>query len=317
MVQEQTAIAIEEHIHSLSYVIITPVRNEAAFIRETLRSVTAQTVKPAEWIIVNDGSTDETEDIIARYAAHYSWIKLINRQDRGYRQRGPGVVDAFYEGLGRITHTDYDIVVKLDGDLSFKPNYFEELLKQFAANPGLGIASGQPYVFDGKEWVTEKPLIPCTHGPTKVYRRECFEAIGGIQRSLGWDGIDDWKARMLGWQIASFEHLRVLHHRKWGMATGNFKSKIEQGQGAYFMGYHPLYMIARGIRRMVDRPYVIGGLLMIWGYVASWLTGYERIADPELLRYLRRTQLKLLASRVWPWRLRSSPGSSLNAAKQL
>jgi glycosyltransferase involved in cell wall biosynthesis len=276
------------------YVVISPVRNEAQFIEQTIQAMINQTVKPSEWIIVNDGSTDETGDIVARYAAHYSWIKPINRQDRGYRQRGPGVVDAFYEGFGQITHTDYEVVVKLDGDLSFEPSYFEELLKQFAANPRLGIASGQPYVFDGKEWVTEKPLIPCTHGPTKLYRRECFEAIGGIQRSLGWDSIDDWKARMLGWQTASFEYLRVLHHRTWGAATGALKSRVEQGQGAYFMGYHPLYMLARCIRRMVDRPYVLSGLAMLWGYFSDWLKRREKVNDPAMIRFLRQNQLRRL-----------------------
>jgi len=296
---EQPTEVTASRKNSLSYVIITPVRNEAAFIEKTLHSVAAQTVRPAEWIIVNDGSTDETGDIVARYAEHYSWIKLINRQDRGYRQRGPGVVDAFYKGFSQIAHTDYDVVVKLDGDLSFEPNYFEELLNQFAANPRLGIASGQPYVLEGKEWTTEKPLIPCTYGPTKLYRRECFEAIGGIPRSLGWDGIDDWRARMLGWQIVTFENLKVLHHRTWGAATGALKSRVEQGQGAYFMGYHPLFMLVRGVRRMADKPYVIGGLMMLWGYVTSWLTRKEQV-EPELVCFLRRTQLRVLASLVWP-----------------
>lgn len=279
------------------YVVITPVRNEAAYIEETLTSMVAQTVKPAQWIIVNDGSTDRTGQIVSDYATQYPWIRLINREDRGFRQRGPGVVDAFYEGFGQITHSRYDIVVKLDGDLSFEPNYFEELLNQFAANPGLGIASGLTYVFHGNEWVTEKARHSCTQGPTKLYRRECFEAIGGIQRSLGWDGIDDWKARMLGWQTVTFEYLRVLHHRAEGAAAGTLKSRVEQGQGAYFMGYHPLYMFARGIRRMISRPYVIGGCVMIWGYVASWLARREQV-EPELVRFVRRTQLRLLASLV-------------------
>lgn len=297
MTQEQVTSEIKEQARPPSYVIVTPVRNEAAFIEKTLCSIIAQTARPAEWIIVNDGSTDETEDIVARYVARHPWLRLINRQDRGYRQRGPGVVDAFYEGFDQITYANYDIVVKLDGDLSFEPDYFEELLKQFAANPKLGIASGQPYVFNGKDWVTGKSLLPCTQGPTKLYRRECFEAIGGIRRSLGWDGIDDWTARMLGWQTVTFKHLRVLHHRTWGAATGSLKSRIEQGQGAYFMGYHPLFMLVRGIRRMVNRPYVVGGCAMIWGYVGSWLARREQV-EPELIRFVRRTQLQLLASLV-------------------
>jgi biofilm PGA synthesis N-glycosyltransferase PgaC len=304
--QNQTAIEVEKRTCLPRYVIITPVRNEANFIEKTLRSVTAQTVRPVEWIVVNDGSTDETGDIVTEYAVRYPWVGLIDRQDRGYRQRGPGVVSAFYEGFNQITHLDYDVVVKLDGDLSFDPNYFEELLKQFAANPSLGIASGLPHVFNGKEWVAETSLIPRTHGPTKLYRRECFEAIGGIRRSLGWDGIDDWQARMLGWQTVTFDYLRVLHHRAYGAATGTIKSKIETGQGAHFMGYHPLYMVARCIWRMMDKPYVIGGLFIFWGYIVSWLTGRERIDDHELIHYLRRTQLEQLVSRIRPGRLGSN-----------
>ena len=279
------------------YVVITPVRNEAAYIEKTLTSMVAQTVKPAQWIIVNDGSADRTGQIVSNYAAQYPWIRLINREDRGFRQLGPGVVDAFYEGFGQITHTDYDVVVKLDGDLSFEPNYFEELMNQFAANPRLGIASGVPIELNGGKWDTWKALHSCTHGQTKLYRRECFEAIGGIPRSLGWDGIDDWKARMLGWQTVAFEYLRVLHHRIQGAATGTLKSRVERGQGAYFMGYHPLYMSLRGIRRMINRPYVIGGCAMIWGYVASWLARREQV-ESELVRFVRRTQLRLLASLV-------------------
>jgi len=181
---------------------------------------------------------------VSGYTAQYPWIRLINREDRGLRQRGPGVVDAFYEGFGQITHTHYDVVVKLDGDPSFEPNYFEELLNQFVANPRLGIASGQIYVFNGKEWVTGGALHSCTQGPTKVYRRECFEAIGGIQRSLGWDGIDDWHARMLGSETVTFKHLKVLHHRNEGAATGRLKSRVEQGRPSTIIGRLPPYLSA-------------------------------------------------------------------------
>ncbi|MFZ5917459.1 MAG: glycosyltransferase family 2 protein [Chloroflexota bacterium] len=292
MVQEHTETG---PIPPLTYVIISPVRNEAAFIEKTLRSVTEQTVKPAEWIIVNDGSSDGTESIVAPFAERFDWLRLIHRQDRGFRQRGPGVVEAFYAGFEQITHTDFDIVVKLDGDLSFGPDYFQELLQQFAANPRLGIASGQTYVFDGQAWTAGTPLHDCTQGPTKLYRRECFEAIGGIPRSYGWDGIDDWKARMLGWHTETFRRLQVLHHRAEGEATGLLKSRIEQGRGAYFMGYHPAYMLARVARRMVTPPYVTGSLAMAWGYVSSWLARKEQI-EPELARYVRRSQLEILIS---------------------
>jgi glycosyltransferase involved in cell wall biosynthesis len=277
------------------YVVITPVRNEATHVGKTLTSMVAQTVKPAEWIIVNDGSTDGTEQIVSDYAARYSWIRLINREDRGFRQRGPGVVEAFYEGFGHLTEMDYEVIVKLDGDLSFDPRYFETLLEAFARNPRLGITGGAISVQTNGRWTTERSLTPWTLGPSKVYRRACFEAIGGLRRSLGWDGVDNWHAQMLGWEIGSDERLRVLHHRPLGAATGSLKSRVEQGQGAYYIGYHPLFMFARGIRRMVNQPYVIGGCAMIWGYVTSWLTRREQV-KPELVRFVRRTQLRLLAS---------------------
>jgi glycosyltransferase involved in cell wall biosynthesis len=277
------------------YVVITPVRNEATHVGKTLASMVAQTVKPAEWVIVNDGSTDGTEQIVNGYAAQYPWIRLINRKNRGFRQRGPGVVEAFYEGLRHLTETDYKVIVKLDGDLSFDPRYFETLLEAFVRNPRLGITSGGIHVQTNGRWIIERYLTPWTSGPSKVYRRACFEAIGGLRRSLGWDGVDNWHAQMLGWEIGRDKRLRVLHHRPWGAATGNLKSRVEEGQGAYYMGYHPLFMLARGTWRMINRPYVIGGCAMIWGYVASWLTRRERV-EPELVRFVQRAQLRLLAS---------------------
>lgn len=281
----------------LKYVVITPVRDEEAYIGKTLSSLVAQTVKPGRWIIVDDGSADRTANIVSKYAAQYPWIRLIRREDRGFRQRGPGVVDAFYTGLEQVAPTDYDVVVKLDGDLSFAPNYFEDLLHQFEANARLGIASGQPYTPRGSEWATRQAHYPCTYGPTKVYRRQCFEAIGGLRRSLGWDGIDDWHARMLGWEARSFSHLIVLHHRHYGAAYGKLQGFIEQGQGAYFMGYHPLYLFARAVRRMFIWPYFAAGVGMIWGYLMSWLAGREQV-EPELARFVRREQLRLLSGLV-------------------
>jgi len=278
----------------MSYVVISPVRTEAEFIEETITSMCRQTVKPAEWIIVNDGSIDDTAAIVARYAVEYPWIKLMNRADRGARQRGKGVIEAFYAGYNFLTHHDYDYIVKLDGDLSFEPNYFEALLHQFAANPKLGITGGGVYErLDGKNW-TLQAAKDHVRGPTKVYRRACFEAIGGLVPALGWDGIDEWKALTLGWEVQSFLYLKVWHYRITGAATGSLKSRIEQGYGAYFMGYHPLFMIARGLRHMLNRPYVMGGLAMILTYFLAWLRGLEQLPDPAVTRYVSQTQWRQL-----------------------
>ncbi len=286
--------SVSEGLTNTNYVVITPVRNEAEYIETTICSMTQQTIKAAEWIIVNDGSTDETAEIVARYAAEHPWIKLVDREDRGARQRGRGVVEAFYAGYETITQ-DYDVIVKLDGDLSFGPSYFESLLREFAVNPKLGIAGGGVYErLDGENWVLDSSRDH-VRGPTKVYRRACFEAIGGLVLALGWDGIDEWKALSLGWEIQSFRKLKVYHYRVTGAATGSLRSRIEQGYGAHYMGYNPLFIVMRGIRYMFLRPYLIGGIVMVVGYVVAWLRGQEQMPDPSLIRHVRRTQLKQLA----------------------
>jgi biofilm PGA synthesis N-glycosyltransferase PgaC len=276
------------------YVVITPVRNEAEFIERTIQSMLSQTIEPCEWIIANDGSSDGTREIIERYLATHPWIKLVNRKDRGFRQRGGGVVRAFYDGFEALTCQDYEFIVKLDGDLSFEPNYFEQLLAAFTTRPRLGIAGGSCYVRTGDGGVLEANDPHHVRGATKVYRRTCFEAIGGLVPSLGWDGIDEWKARMLGWEVRSFPDLKVLHYRPLGTGTGKLRSKIEMGRAAYFIGYHPLFMLARGIRRMADKPYVLGGLAMLWGYFGDWLKRREQVNDPAMIRFVRHNQLKRL-----------------------
>jgi biofilm PGA synthesis N-glycosyltransferase PgaC len=275
------------------YAVITPVRNEAEFIEKTLRSMVQQIVRPTEWVVVDDGSTDETPDLVARYAAQHSWLRLVRRADRGTRQRGKGVVEAFYDGYETLT-SDYEFIVKLDGDLSFEPTYFESLLREFASNPKLGIAGGGVYErLDGENWVL-RAVTDHVRGPTKVYRRTCFEAIGGLVLALGWDGVDEWKARSLGWEVRSFLDLRVLHYRFTGSATGLLESRLEEGYGAHYMGYHPLFLIARGIQRMTNRPYVVGGVAMIVGYFIAPICGKEQLSDPSVIRYVRRTQFRQL-----------------------
>lgn len=282
----------------MKYVVISPVRNEAQYIEQTIQAMINQTVKPSEWIIVNDGSTDETAEIVSRYAELYPWLKLVHRDKRegkGDRQRGKGVIDTFYLGYERLATQDYEFIIKLDGDVSFDPIYFEFLLRKFASNPKLGIAGGGLYErVNGQSW-TLRSSRDHVGGPAKMYRRDCFEAMGGLAPALGWDGLDEWQALTLGWKVESFEELKVLHYRVMGKATGSLKSKIEMGYGAHYMGYHPLYLIARGIRHMITWPYLVGGIAMIAAYFVAWLQGRERLPDPSVIRYMHRTQVRQLA----------------------
>jgi len=277
----------------MKYAVITPVRNEAEFIVRTLNSMACQTVKPREWVIVDDGSSDGTVEIVERFRSEYRWIRLVQRSDRGFRQRGQGVVAAFYAGYQELREGHFDVIVKLDGDVSFNLDYFERLFQILSAEPTLGITGGAVYEPAGKEWAL-KSVRDHVRGPTKVYRRTCFEAIGGLVPSLGWDGLDEWKARALGWRVQTAMDVPLRHYRATGGATGSLKTRVELGYGAYSIGYHPLFMLARSIRHLVRRPYLVGGFTMMAAYVWAGLTRRARIADRELVRYVRRVQLSQL-----------------------
>ena len=289
--------AIDRSTPQNKYLVVSPVRNEEQYIEGTIRSMVCQTVPPVEWIIVNDSSTDGTAEIVKRYAQHYPWMHLINRDKRQEgqdRQRGKGVIDTFYYGYERRIDDSHRFVVKLDGDVSFEPEYFGFLLEQFAADARLGVAGGSLYEqICGTEW-TLRSALDHVRGPIKMYRRACFVEIEGLERALGWDGIDEWKAQSKGWHVRSFAEMRVYHHRPTGEATGKLKAKIEQGYGAHYMGYHPLYTIARGVLHMARRPYVLGGLTMMLGHLAAWLQGREQYGDRSVRRFVRRTQRKQL-----------------------
>ena len=294
MVPPDPLISETSNVKTFKYAVISPVKDEAAFIEATINSMINQSIHPAAWIVVNDGSQDTTASIVHKYEQEHTWISLVNRQDTGIRKRGKGVVEAFYTGYKTLIEP-YDFIVKLDGDVSFESGYFESLFNRFSSDPQLGIAGGGLYEKpDGKTWVlyTTRDHV---RGCTKVYRRECFEAIGGLVASMGWDGIDEWKALAKGWKVQSFLDLKIYHYRFTGAATGYIKSCFEQGNGAYRMGYHPLFMIARGIRRMIYQPYVIGGAVMIGAYFIAWIQKQELLADPSVVRYIRRSQIKKLA----------------------
>jgi glycosyltransferase involved in cell wall biosynthesis len=198
------------------YLIISPCRNEAAYMRRTLDSVVAQTVTPALWVIVDDGSTDETPDILAEYAAEHDWIRVVSKPDRGHRAVGPGVIEAFYFGLDTV-EDDYPYLCKLDLDLDLPVGYFEGLMTRMEADPRIGTCSGKPYIRRGEELISERRGDEMSAGMTKFYRRACFDAIGGFVREVMWDAIDCHKARQMGWRAISwddpelrFEHLRPM-----------------------------------------------------------------------------------------------------------
>jgi len=281
----------------LRYVLITPCRDEAAYARRCIDSVLAQTVLPALWVVVDDGSSDETPAILKEYADLHPFIKIIRREDRGRRAVGPGVVDAFYAGWDTVTPGDFDYLCKFDLDLDIPTRYFEELMHRMKADPRLGTCSGKPYFEENGRLVSEKCGNEMSVGMTKFYRTSCFAEIGGFVREVMWDGIDCHRARMLGWKAASWDdaELRFVHLRPMGSSQKSILTgRSRHGFGQYFMGTGLVYMTVSAVFRMAHPPMVIGGIAMWWGYVRSALAGKPRYDDLNFRRFLSAYQWRCL-----------------------
>jgi poly-beta-1,6-N-acetyl-D-glucosamine synthase len=262
--------------------------------RRTLDSVTSQTLPPALWIIVDDGSTDQTPQILAQYAARFPYIRIIRRENRGRRSVGPGVIDAFYAGYDTIDPPAFEYICKLDLDLDIPPIYFEAMIQRMEANPRIGTCSGKPY-FHGPDarLISEACGDEMSVGMIKFYRTECFEEIGGFVREVMWDGIDCHRSRMLGWIACSWDEpeLRFTHLRPMGSSQQSiWTGRKRHGFGQYFMGTSLSYMTASALFRMTRPPIVLGGLAMWWGYVASAFSRKPRYDDLKFRRFLHGYQ---------------------------
>ncbi len=281
------------------FVVITPARDEERYIDYTLRSMIAQTLRPEEWIIVDDGSTDGTAAIVCDYTARYPWLRLIRRADRGERRIGGGVVEAFNHGLRNVRSGGYKFISKLDADLSLPSNYFEFLLQKFEESHRLGIASGCTFVRRGKKLVWERNYDRSSRGMMKVYRRECFEEIGGLVTELGWDVIDDYQAQALGWETRSYRDLAVIHHRPMGSSgRGILEGRKRFGQVHYLLNSHPVYAFCSGVYRMLEPPYVLGGLAVWYGYLRFFFSRKKKLAEGELKQFIRERQLDRVKSSI-------------------
>ena len=287
---------------SFRYVIVTPARDEEAHLEGTIQSVVDQTVKPAEWVIVNDGSTDRTADIIDKYAAHYGWIRGLDRANRGFRKSGGGIVDAFNDGYRSLLCCDWNFVVKLDGDLTFEPDYFERIFERFGGEPRLGIAGGTLYSLSSGRMKVERNPRFHVRGATKVYRRECWEQIGGLWPALGWDTVDETSASMKGWITMSIPDIHAIHHRPTGAANGAWNNSVKQGLICHTVGYHPLFVLASCVYRLVHKPYGIRALGSLCGFVHASLTRVPQVNDPALIKFVRGEQMKRLMGRETIWK---------------
>lgn len=281
--------------NSPRYCLISPCRDERDFAGRTIESIARQTVEPALWIVVDDGSTDGTSEILQDYEERLPYMRVLQRKDRGHRSVGPGVVDAFYAGYREVDQGEFDYVCKLDLDVELPPRYFERLMERMERNPRIGTCSGKAYYYSesGEELISEGCGDEMSLGMTKFYRMSCFEQIGGFVRQVMWDGIDCHRCRMLGWIACSWDdpELRFIHLRPMGSSDqGIWQGRSRHGFGQYFMGTTPVYMAASAIYRMAHPPRLVGGLAMAWGYLCSALTRKARYEDPDFRKFLRRYQ---------------------------
>lgn len=286
----------------IKYLVVTPVRDEESYLRLTIESMIAQTIRPVEYVVVNDGSKDKTGEIIDEYARQHAWIRAVHRKDRGFRKVGGGIIEAFNEGLEAATCGDWDFLSKMDGDLSFAPDYFEKCFEQFQHDPSLGVGGGYLYhVTSGRRELEVNPLFH-VRGGAKIYRKACWDAIGGLWVGPGSDTLDDVKANMLGWRSRSFPELLIHHHRVTGSAYGLWGAAVKDGRADHVSGYHPLFVLAKSVARLPRKPYVIGSIGLLWGHMKCWFNGSKRVPDTRLIKYLRRQQMARLMGHDTIWK---------------
>lgn len=285
--------------HSRRVVLVAPCRDEARYMRRTLDALARQTLPPTSVVVVDDGSTDDTPQILEEYRTRLPMLKVVRREDRGARAVGPGVIEAFYAGLAAVNLDEFDYLCKIDLDLDLPDRYFEALVERMEADPRLGTCSGKPYYPHQRtgRLVSEGCGDETSVGMTKFYRVECFRQIGGFVRQVMWDGIDNHRCRMLGWKAASwddpetrFTHLRPMGSSHKGILTG----RMRHGFGQYFMGTDPLYMTASAVARMAHPPFLVGGAAMLMGYIKAAWNRAPRYEDEGFRQFLRRYQRQVL-----------------------
>ncbi len=284
----------------MNYLLITPARNEEMFIELTIKSVIAQVVRPARWVIVSDGSTDRTDEIVARYADVHDWIELYRMPERETRDFGGKAynVNLSYD---RIKHIPHDFVCSLDADITFDPDYFQFLLEKLVADPGLGLV-GTPFSEDGRTYDYRYSSTDHVSGACQLFRRECFQKIGGYVQAKG-GGIDViavLSSRMKGWRTRTFTEKTCAHHRPMGTGNdqGSFTVNYKLGQRNYRLGFHPLWQTLRCVYQLKRKPLLVGGVALFLGYFSAMLQRMESPMSRELIQFQRQDQMRRLRAMI-------------------
>ncbi|MDP1817570.1 MAG: glycosyltransferase family 2 protein [Leadbetterella sp.] len=272
-----------------NYIVVSPVKDEERYIEDTIKSVIGQTITPSKWIIVDDGSIDNTSKIIEKYCNNYHWIKLIRLRRDTQRQPGSAVIDAFNAGYEIIKDTDYDYIVKLDCDLRFNLDYFEGLISKFHENEKLGIASGIYLEKRGDMWSVIN--MPSYHaaGASKMIRKACFQQIDGFVSCRGWDTVDEIRAQTNSWETRHFEELKFYHLKTEGSGIGQLRTNILHGEVFYLTGGSRFFLFLKIIHRILFcRPLIIAGLMMFWGYLRPLIQKRKLLVNSEEAKFYKQ-----------------------------
>lgn len=280
---------------NLTYALITPAWNEEQHLDKLFRSVTAQTVQPVRWVVVSDGSTDRTDEMVSAATSRFPWITLL-RLERDPERHFAGKAHAVNTGYASLNNVDFDLIGNLDADMTLPTDFYEFLLSRFEAIPNLGVA-GAPFVEEtGNPGSHSHAFSNLDHvsGACQLFRRRCFEHIGGYRpiRGGGIDWVAVTTARMLGWTTRTFVERTCVHHRTMGTADRSpVKARFRHGQEDYYVGNHPLWEVARSLFQMKNQPLLVGGLSLLCGYTYAWLFGKHNPIPAELRSFHRREQM--------------------------
>ncbi len=279
----------------LTYVLITAARNEDAFIEQTIKSVLTQNIHPLKWIIVSDGSTDRTDEIVQNYTDKFPWIELVRMPQRTERHFA-GKAYAFNTGYESVRKLNYDVIGNLDADITFAEGYMDFLLSKFAENSDLGV-TGTPFREDSQQYDYRFTSLEHVSGACQLFRRECFEEIGGYKplKAGGVDLTAVLTARMKGWQTRTFTEMTCEHHRKMGTATrSKLKGKYKHGYLDYLMGVNLLWQVFRSVYQMSRKPFILGGAAILSGYIWAMITGAERQVSIDVVEFRKKEQMERL-----------------------
>jgi biofilm PGA synthesis N-glycosyltransferase PgaC len=272
--------------------MITPVRDEEHYIAQMIESVLSQTAQPDVWIIVDDGSTDSTSDIIARYAKHHPFIKQIRLPQRS--SRNPGGEHVISYALSSLVLVEIEFIARFDADLILDQHYLANLLAEFRADPCLGIAGGGLYIVRQSSWELEECPDYHVRGALKMYRCRCFCDIGGLTSGIGWDTIDEIRAWIKGWRTRSFFQYRVVHRRPTGTAIRSSQIYWQRGKAEYYTWSHPLFVVGKALKLLRDTRSVVNSLSFLTGFIAAYVHRLSRLQDPVFTAARRNQQWKRL-----------------------